>query len=356
MRNSVKVVVDAYDGTMRFYVTDESDPIIQVWQNAFPDLFVSMDQVTPDLQAHFRYPENLFQVQSQQFANYHVTDPGAFYQKQDFWEIPADPTVDANAAEGTAVSPHPVRPYYVLMKLPGEATEEFVLVMPFTPSERQNLVGWMAASSDPAQYGQLVAYRFPQGRNIDGPSLVFSRINQDQTFSSERTLLSQAGSTLKFGDLLVIPVGQSLLYVQPVYVQSEQTAIPELKRVLVVNGGTVGIGDTLAEALNAALGGQVVSPPGGGGGQQPPPTGTVNQRIAQLVSQALEHFSAAEEALKNGDLATYQKEIEAAKALIEQANILAEKKGLATLPLPTPSASASGTPSPTPILSSSPTP
>ena len=260
LRNSVKVVVDAYDGSMTYYVTDPTDPIIQVWQKAFPELFTPLDEAPASLLEHFRYPENLFQVQAAQYANYHVTDPIVFYGKQDFWQIPDDPTVP------TAAGAVPMRPYYLLMRLPGETEEHFVLIQPFTPQGRQNMVAWMAARSDPgAEYGTVLSYQFPSGVNVDGPTQVFSRINQDARFSTERTLLSQGGSDVLFGDFLVIPIDDGLLYVQPVYVRSTQTnAIPELKRVVVVNGDRVGIGTTLRDALADSLSGQVVPPDGGG--------------------------------------------------------------------------------------------
>jgi uncharacterized membrane protein (UPF0182 family) len=339
IRNSVKVVVNAYDGTMTYYVADPTDPIIQVWQKAFPDLFTPLADASPELQAHFRFPENLFQIQAAQFANYHVTDPTVFYGKQGFWQIPIDPTI------GDTSSTLAMRPYYLLMKLPGDTEESFSLILPFTPEGRQNMVAWMAAKSDPGtDYGKMLAIEFPPGVNIDGPTQVFSRINADARFSQERTLLGQGGSNIQFGDLLVIPIEQGLLYVEPVFVVSNQAnAIPELKRVLVVNGGTVGIGDTLRDALNDSLG-QIVVPPGGGGGQ-PPPGGTVQEQINALIQQAVDHFAKADAALKAGDLATYQTEINAAQAAISRANELAAgQSGGGTSPSPSPSASASPSP------------
>ena len=330
LRNSVKVVVNAYDGTMTYYIANPNDPIIQVWSKAFPELFKPLDQASPDLISHFRYPENLFQVQAWQFTNYHVTDPNVFYGKQDFWALPSDPTVSGTDTVA-------MRPYYVLMRLPGEADETFVLFTPFTPEGRQNMVAWMAAKSDPGNdYGQLVDYEFPSGLNVDGPTQVFSRINQDARFSAERTLLGQGGSNVRFGDFLVIPVADSLLYVQPVYVESAQAnAIPELKRVVVVNGQQIGIGANLRSALSDSLG-EAVS--GGGGGQEP--SGTVEQQIQDLLLQAEQHFKAANEALVAGDLATYQAEVNAAGDAITKANELAAQ--LAGAPSP----SATATPSP----------
>jgi uncharacterized membrane protein (UPF0182 family) len=337
LRNSVKVVVNAYDGTMTYYVADEGDPIIQVWSRAFPELFAPIDEASPDLLSHFRYPENLFQVQAAQFTRYHVTDPNVFYGKQDFWAIPADPAVSGTDAVA-------MRPYYVLMRLPGETDETFVLITPFTPEGRQNMVAWMAAKSDPgADYGEIVDFQFPSGLNVDGPTQVFSRINQDARFSAERTLLGQGGSNVRFGDFLVIPVADSLLYVQPVYVEAAQAnAIPELKRVVVVNGPQIGIGANLREALSDSLGEPV---PGGGGGGGEEPGGTVEEQIQVLLAQAASHFKAAEEALVAGDLATYQAEVNAANDAVDQANQLAAQ--LTGTPSPSTSPSP-GTPTPSP--------
>jgi uncharacterized membrane protein (UPF0182 family) len=336
IRNAVKVVVDAYNGTMHYYVADPSDPIIRVWENAFPSLFTPIDQAPADLAAHFRYPENLLQVQADQFANYHVTDPSVFYQKQDFWQVPDDPTVAANT--NNQASNVPMRPYYLLMRLPGDAQESFVLVLPFNPQGRQNVVAWMAAKSDPGpDYGKTLAFEFPPGQNVDGPSQVFARMRQDPRFSADETLFGRGGSVVRFGDFLIIPMGNALLYVEPVYVRAQENAIPELKRVLVVNGGDVGLGNTLTDALNDSLGGQVVPPSGPTG----PPTGNVSQQIARLLQQALNHFASADAALKAGRLGVYQSEIEAAHAAIERANRLSARSGGSSSPQPSPSVTPS---------------
>ncbi|MGH2634597.1 MAG: UPF0182 family protein [Actinomycetota bacterium] len=335
IRNSVKVVVDAYSGSMEYFVADPADPIIQVWRAAFPNLFTDLEEASPELLAHFRYPESLFQVQADRYTNYHVTDPTVFYGNQDFWALPVDPTV--TGAEGAQFA---MRPYYVLMRLPGEEEESFVLILPFTPQGRQNMVAWMAAKSDPGEgYGDIVSFEFPAGLNVDGPTQVFARINQDSQFSAERTLLGQGGSSVRFGDFLVIPLEDSLLYVQPVYVVSDQpNAIPELRRVVVVNGDQIGLGNNLGEALSDSLG-EAVPPPDGG--EEPPPEGTVDEQVAALLQEAAEHFAAADVALTDGDLATYQSEIELAEAAIQQANDL-----LGAEPAATPSPSESPSPSP----------
>ena len=345
IRNSVKVTVDAYDGTVTYYA-DLAEPIIHAWSNAFPGMFTPIESAPVGLQAHFRYPENLFQVQAHQFANYHVTDPAIFYQKTDRWQIPDDPTIPANSEtpDGTAAATGPMHPYYLLMRLPGEEDAQFVLITPFVPQGRQNLVAWMAAKSDPGSYGELVAYSFPEGRNILGPDQVFSQINQDPTFSQQRSLLGSGGSSVIFGDFLAIPVGNSFLYVQPVYVRSNQeNAIPELKRVLVVNGGVVGVGENFPIALTAAVEG--VQAPG-----EPPGEGQPGgQTVSQLLAEALDHFAAADAALTAGDLALYQDELAQAQALVQQANELsAGGAGAEPGASPTASASLSSSPSPSP--------
>ena len=325
IHNSVKAVVDAYDGTIHFYVVDPTDPLIKVWMRAFPHLFTATP-APPELQAHYRYPEDLMLVQASQYANYHVVDAQTFYGKEKFWALPNDPNPSANGRT--------LRPYYVLSKLPGAAQEQFVLFMPFTPFQRPNMVSYMVGQSDPGLYPGLKAVEFPTGGIVDGPEQVFARINQDPIWSQQRSLLGQQGSHVAFGNLLVVPIENSFLYVQPVFVISaQQSAIPELKRVIVVHGGTVTLGDTLPAALAASFG--QAAPPTTGGGPTPPPTGT----ISQLLAEALQHFQTAQQDLKNGDLAGYQSEIEKAQALVQQANQLSGSTPGAT---PTPSPSPSG--------------
>ena len=317
VRNAVKVVVDAYTGKITYYA-DLSDPIIHVWSNAFPDLFTPISEAPPDLSSHFRYPENLFQIQATQYGKYHVTDPAVFFRGEDIWQVPDDPTA-ASAEQSTTTQPAKIAPYYLLMKVPGNTTEQFQLVIPFVPQSRQNMVSWMTVGSDlGAGYGDMVSFTFPQGLAIDGPSLVFSRINQDPGFSKDRTLLGTGGSTVLFGDFLVIPMGNSFLYVEPVYVRSAQSsAVPELKRVIVVDGGTVGVGTDLPSALQAALQGQ-----GGGGPGPGPGGGSVDQQVASLIDQALRHFTAADQALTAGNLGLFQSEIKLAQDLMTQAKSL----------------------------------
>jgi len=319
IRNSVKVTVDAYDGTMTFYVVDPEDPVIAAWQRVFPDLFTPGSQAPMSLREHFRYPEDLFRVQAEQFANYHVDQPGQFYAKEDFWAIPRIP-VDPSAAESGVA---PLEPYYVLTPLPGEEAdgERFVLFIPFTPAERPNMVSWMAAVSDPDEYGRLAAYEFPLDRSVPGPENVAAFISQDTDISREVSLLDQLGSRVIYGDLLAIPLGQSFLYVQPLYLESSQagSAIPELKRVVVVNGEEVAMGDSLEGALTLLFGDEAPEEPEEPGDPEQPEEPGVPPDVASLLAEAQQHFDAAEAALRAGDLATYQREIELAEAAVRRA-------------------------------------
>jgi uncharacterized protein len=329
MRNSVKAVVDAYDGTLTFYVVDPEDPIIQLWQRAFPDLFTPMTEAPANLVAHFRYPENLMQVQAFQYGRYHVTNVPAFFNNSERWAVP--PALPGQVQEKSQGS---LRPYYVLTKLPGNDDEQFVLFMPLTPTNRPNMVAYMTGGSDPGEYGRMRVFEFPTGVNIDGPAQVRSQINQDATVSQQITLLSQRESQVLYGDLIVVPLEDSFLYVQPLFVTAVtgQTPIPELKRVIIVKDGEVNLGNTLPEALAAAFG-EAQPPPAGGGG--PPPTGDV----ARLLQEALTHFQLAQQALQNQDLATYQAEVNKARDLIQQAAQLANQT-----PGPSPSPSPTASP------------
>jgi uncharacterized membrane protein (UPF0182 family) len=326
IRNSVKVVVDAYDGTVKFYVVDPNDPLIKVWRNAFPHLFTPVSRASPDLLAHFRYPEDLLQVQASQYARYHVTDAPTFFNNGRRWAVPgALPNTATGTAGGT------LRPYYVEMKSPGTASEQFSLFEPLVPSGRQNMVAYMSGGSDPGQYGKLTVFQFPSGENVLGPTQARSLIQQDPTVSPQISLLGQKGSEVQFGDLIIVPIENSFLYVQPIFVvQAGQQGlpIPQLKRVVVVHGDTVSIASSLTDALATSFGQAPPTP------EAPPPTGS---KVAQLLQQALAHFQAAQAALTRGDLATYQREINLARQLVQQASELAAKPGASPSPSPSPS-------------------
>jgi uncharacterized membrane protein (UPF0182 family) len=247
MRNSVKVSIDAYDGSLAFYVWDESDPIVQTYRRIFPALFKDQDEMSEGLRSHVRYPQDFFSVQAEKYIRYHMKEPNNFYSDEDLWARP-------NEKFGQGDDLQVVEPYYVIMKLPGEETEEFVQLLPYTPSQRQNLIGWLAARSDGENYGKLVAFNFPKDRQIDGPEQVEARIDNDQDISAWFTLRCSAGSTCIRGNLLVIPIGDSLLYAEPVYIRAEGVDFPELKRVILATAGRVVMEDSLGLALAALTG------------------------------------------------------------------------------------------------------
>ena len=247
VRNSVKVVVDAYHGTIKFYLWSPEDPLAETYDTIFPDLFTSVSQMPDSLKSHMRYPQGLFSIQASKHIKYHMVNPEHFYGNEDLWAIPQEKF-------GQGETLQPVEPYYVIMKLPGESQEEFVLLMPYTPNDRPNMVGWLAARSDGDAYGNLVAYNFPKDRQVDGPEQVEARIDNDQDISAWFTLRCSEGSTCIRGNLLVIPVGDSILYAEPVYIQAEGVSFPELKKVILATGDTVVMADSLDEAITGLTG------------------------------------------------------------------------------------------------------
>lgn len=247
MRNSVKITVDAFTGDLRFYVWDESDSIIRTYERIFPDLFLSQDEMPESLRSHVRYPQDFFRIQAEKYIRYHMQEPQNFYNNEDLWAVSEE-----KFGQGDALQQ--VEPYYVIMKLPGEEKEEFVLLLPYTPNERQNLIGWLAARSDGESYGRLIAFNFPKDRQIDGPAQIEARIDNDQDISAWFTLRCTAGSECLRGNLLVIPVDQGILYAEPVYIRAEGVNFPELKRVILATGDKVVMEDSLNEALSALTG------------------------------------------------------------------------------------------------------
>jgi len=251
MRNSVKVVIDAYDGSMDFYLVDTDDPLVQTYSKIFPNLFKDMEEIPEGLRDHLRYPVGLFQVQSEIYLEYHVTDPTVFYNREDVWEFPW---------EKYRGQEQPMEPYYVVLELPGEDSEEFVLINAFTPRGRRNMVAWMAARSDYEHYGDVKVYTFPPDRVISGPMQIENRIDQDTDISEQLTLWDQAGSQVIRGNLLVIPVKESVLYVEPIFLQAEDGGIPELSRVILAFDDNVVMERTLEEGLVQLLGERVDLP------------------------------------------------------------------------------------------------
>ncbi len=308
IRNSVKIVTNAYDGTVRFYVADSSDPLIQTYQRIFPALFVPQAQAPVPIRAHFRYPEGLFLVQAEKYRLFHVQDERVFYLREDQWTI---------ANELFNEKKQPVEPYYVIMKLPGEARAEFVLILPFTPSNRDNMIGWLAARSDQPDYGKMVVYKYPKDKVIYGPFQIETRVDQDATISSQFSLWNQSGSRVIRGNLLTIPIGQSNLYVEPIYLQAMASPLPELKRVVVSTGNRIVMEPTLDAAL-ARLFGAVAPMAPGIGAPSPAGSAPVSTDFSALAAQAQEQFQRAEDALRAVDLATYAEEQRALKDTLNQ--------------------------------------
>ncbi|MCD6145776.1 MAG: UPF0182 family protein [Methanosarcinales archaeon] len=246
MRNSVKIVVDAYNGSVTYYITDTTDPVISTYTRMFPEQFKSFDMMPHGIKEHIRYPEDLFKVQSAIYSTYHMNDATVFYNKEDAWQIP-------NEVYGTGQQIQ-VEPYYIIMKLPGEERGEFVLMSSFTPIKKDNMVAWLAARSDGENYGKLLLYKFPKEKLVYGPLQIEAKFDQDSTISEQLTLWSQQGSRVTRGNLLVIPLADSILYIEPLYIQAETGQLPELKRVLVSDGKRVVMEANLNGALLALFG------------------------------------------------------------------------------------------------------
>jgi uncharacterized membrane protein (UPF0182 family) len=255
MRNSIKVVVDAYDGTTTFYVFDPDDPIIAAYRRIFPSLFKDADMMPPGLRKHVRYPELLLKLQAEVYGLYHMTDPAAFYNREDLWTVPTEVGMSEAGQQVTQA----MQPNFVLMKLPGETGEEFVEILPFTPANRNNLIGWIAGRSDGAQYGTSVVYNFPKTKLVDGPLQIEARIDQNAQLSGQLTLWNQQGSHVRRGALLVIPTGRALLYAEPIYLQAERSPMPELRLVVLALQDRLAYGPTFESAMAALFGGAVSS-------------------------------------------------------------------------------------------------
>jgi len=326
IRNSVKAVVDAYDGTTTLYAFDETDPLLRAWRRAFPGLFAPRSAMSPDLQAHLRYPEDLFSIQTDRYASYHIGAARDFYSKQDFWALPEDRsgrlTQGGDALVVAGAKPK-MRPYYLLTKLPGEANEQFILVMPFTPNNKQNMVAYMAARSDPAGYGRITLFSLPRERTVYGPTQIHAQILADPDVAKELTLFNQQGSTVILGNLLTVPIEDALLYVQPIFVQASQGAIPELRRVPVFFNNQLGYTSNLADSIDQVLGRTTRAPPAGGP-QVPPSSQATSTALARILAQEAEEYRLAQEALDRKDLGAYQKAIDRLGQLIEQARRLTE--------------------------------
>jgi len=343
IRNSVKAVIDAYDGTIDMYIIDPTDPLIRTNERIFPNLFKPVAEMPQVIVEHVRYPEDLFRIQTDVYTLYHMTDPTDLFQVNDPWQIARDPSNSPKAALRGTFTTDPMLPYYLLMELPEENQLSFLLMQPFTPRSRPNMSSFVVAKSGPLdEYGRLIEYTMPEDRQVDGPGQVGDFIEQDPQVSAEFTLLDQVGSGVIKGNMLVVPIEDSLLYVQPIYLAADtgggRSGIPQFKRVVASFNSRIEIADTLDQVLVALFGTPdgVVSDGGGGdtgGGSTPPqpPTGTIQEQVEQLIADAQVAFTDADAALRRGDLAEYQRKVDEAKALIDDANqVIAEAAAAAS--------------------------
>lgn len=306
IRNSVKATVNAYHGTVTLYLADTDDPLIQTYAQIFPGMFRPLEEMPADLYRHIRFPEGLFLVQTQQYLVYHVTDVQVFYNREDEWSIPLE--IFDNAQR-------PIEPYYVTFPLPGEETAEYLLIQPYTPIGRNNMIAWLAARNDPPHYGEIVAYELPKQELVFGPIQVEGRIDQDPFISQQFSLWNQQGSRVIRGNLIVIPINNSFLYVEPIYLLSANSALPELRRVIVASGDQIAMRETLALALGDLLG-EEVAVPGDTGGEEGPAVG--DQTVEELILSAGAHFNAAQQAQRAGDWATYGRELDLLEQVLSQ--------------------------------------
>lgn len=317
IRNSVKVVTDAYTGHINAYVIQKPaiDPIIKTYQKIFPGVFKPISQMPAALRDHVRYPEDLFRIQTVIYRNYHIIDPTAFYNKSDLWDVPLRAELVSNGDDEQSMEP-----YYTIMKLPNGSREEFIIMTPYIRAGKSNMVSWMCAKCDANDYGRLVLFQFPVDKNVYGPQQIAARAKQDTDISGQLTLWSQQGSKVGSGNFMVIPIESSLLYVMPVYLESTNTGIPELKRVIVALGNKIVMEPTLADALAAVVGARISTPattaaPGSSGATAPSipgrESGKADPEVRRLIDQAVSQYNNAQKAQQRGDWTTYGEQIKA---------------------------------------------
>lgn len=334
IRNSVKIVTDAFHGTLSFYLSDPDDPVAQTLDRIFPGLLRPMSEMPDELRAHVRYPRDIFLIQADKYASYHMTNPQVFYNNEDEWRRPV---LETGQNQRSVL----MEPYYTIMKLPGSDRAEFIQMLPFTPRARDNLAAWMVARSDGEHYGRLLAFQFPKQKVIYGPAQIVARINQDPVISPQITLWSQQGSQVIQGTLLVIPVQESLLYVRPLYLRSQQGRIPELKQVIVAYQNRIVMAETLVKALGRIFGpgvekalapdqlastatsvvalqpaDELLHGRGHRDGEDLSPPGADVLSLRALAAQAQQHFDAAEAAQRAGNWAVYGEELKKLEAVI----------------------------------------
>lgn len=312
VRNSVKVTVDAYDGTMRFYVSDPDDPVLRAWSGVFPGLFRPLSEMPSGLKAHLRYPQDLFNIQSEIYRIYHMTDANTFYNKEDVWDR-------SSSSDRKGI----IEAYYVNMRLAGEEKSEFVLITPFMPVNRDNMIAWMAGRSDGENYGQLLVYQFPKQKLIYGPSQVEALTNQNSEISAQLSLWSQRGSAVIRGNMTVVPVGDGILYVQPLYLRAENSELPEMRRVITSTGGKVVWGETLEESLLRLLGssdGRPALPSPSAGMVSPRPARPEGESpaLSLLAREASEAWDSARKALREDDWEKYGREMKKLESVLKE--------------------------------------
>jgi uncharacterized protein len=332
IRNSVKVTVDAYNGTTTLYVANPADPLIRAWQGVFPALFRPISELPEELAAHVRVPEEGFNVQTRMYGRYHVRDPRTFFQNDDLWTVPTGQTSEQTL---------PSEAYYVIMRMPGEPEAEFLLLQPMVPRGRPNMIAWVAARSDAPNYGAVRVYNFPADTTVFGPAQIEARIDQDPEISQQVTLWNQSGSQVIRGNLIVVPIGDSLLYFQPVYLQSTGSSFPEFQRIIVASPTEVVWAPTLGESLRLLL--QAEGEPGPGPSEPPAPSPTpgptpsggpaptpsaspgdeLPSDLAGLIEYAYDHYQLAQQALRDGDFARYGEENAKVEAALARLNELA---------------------------------
>ncbi len=330
IRNSVKVVIDAYNGTTHFYVFDNQDPLIATYRATFPGLFQDASQMPADLRAHVRYPETLIRVQGEVYGLYHTQSAKVFFQREDVWNVAQQVGLDQQNRKQV----QPIDPYFVLMQLPGETTHnEFVLILPFTPSGRNNLIGWMGGRCDGENYGKLLIYNFPKSRLIDGPLQIEARIDQNSQLSSYFTLWNQQGSRVLRGHLLVIPIGQSLLFVEPIYLKAESSPMPELRLVVLATQDRLGYGQNFDEAMTSLFG-EMGRPPTSETTEQPkekpvegppkpgaspsPAEGAAPATVQQLINKAVQEFDEYQRLTSQGKLGEAGQKLEQHKRTLDE--------------------------------------
>ena len=325
IRNSVKVIIDAYNGSVDYYIFDNQDPLIAAYRTAFPSLFKDASQMPADLRAHIRYPETLIRAQGEVYGLYHTQSAKVFFQREDVWNIAQKIGMDEQGKKKV----EQIDPYFVLMQLPGETiATEFVLILPFTPGGRNNMIGWMAGRSDGDNYGKLLIYNFPESRLVDGPLQIEARIDQNSDLSSQFTLWNQQGSRVLRGHLLVIPIGRSLLYVEPIYLRAESSPMPELRMVVLAAQDRLGYGRSFEEALNSLAGDLLRAPApekveqktGAEPPKAPDPTASPSPgaNLGQLINRAVQEFEEYQKLTSQGKLGEAGQKLEQHKRTLEE--------------------------------------